>query len=75
MALKTFNIDAETYKAYSEHCRESGISMSKQVENFIREELESIGKFGKIISIEKNNEKKKIDKEIKTGDHPLSKYC
>lgn len=42
MAIKTFNIDEEVYKRYSEHCRENGISMSKQVERFIANEVARI---------------------------------
>jgi hypothetical protein len=42
MAIKTFNVDAMLYKEYSEHCKAQGISMSKKVENFIREELDKI---------------------------------
>lgn len=42
MAIKTFNVDDALYKEYSEHCKKSGISMSKKVENFIREELEKV---------------------------------
>ncbi len=42
MALKTFNLDAEVYKKFSEHCKREGISMSRQVEKFIREELEKL---------------------------------
>lgn len=40
MALKTFNIDEGTYKAFSEFCRENGISMSKQIEIFIKCQIE-----------------------------------
>jgi len=40
MALKTFNIDEETYKRFSEICKNSGISMSKQIEVFIKAQLE-----------------------------------
>jgi len=29
MALKTFNIDGETYKEFSKHCKKNGISMRK----------------------------------------------
>ena len=28
--LKTFNLDAEIYKQFSEHCKNQGISMSKK---------------------------------------------
>ncbi len=40
MALKTFNLDEETYKKFSEFCKENGISMSKQIEIFIKAQLE-----------------------------------
>jgi len=39
MAIKTFNLDEETYRKFSEFCRENGLSMSKQVEFFIRSQL------------------------------------
>lgn len=42
MAIKTFNVDDVLYKEYSEHCKKQGISMSKKVENFIREEMDKI---------------------------------
>ncbi len=40
MALKTFNIDAVVYKKFLAACREQGISMSKQVEFFMRSMVE-----------------------------------
>jgi hypothetical protein len=42
MALKTFNINEETYKRFSEHCKKEGISMSKRIENFLKQEVEKI---------------------------------
>ncbi len=36
MVLKTFNIQEEVYKIFSSFCKENGISMSKQVEKFMR---------------------------------------
>lgn len=42
MALKTFNVDEEVYKEFSQHCKKQGISMSKKVENFIRKEVAKI---------------------------------
>jgi hypothetical protein len=42
MALKTFNIDAETYAEFSKYCKENGISMSKKIEKFIQSELEDL---------------------------------
>jgi len=40
MALKTFNIDENTYGKFSKFCKEHGISMSKQIEIFIRSQVE-----------------------------------
>ncbi len=59
MALKTFNIDEEAYRRFSEYCKKQGISMSKKIENFIKQEIEKIP----------HNEK------TTTHEHPLRKYC
>ena len=40
MAIKTFNVDEESYRKFSQFCRENGLSMSKQVEIFIKSQLE-----------------------------------
>ena len=40
MALKTFNIQEGVYAAFSKRCRENGISMSKQVEFFMKSMIE-----------------------------------
>lgn len=74
MVLKTFNLEEEVYKKFSEFCRENGLSMSKQVNIFIksimtenletREEclkkLESIRKSKVQNNIIKHSEKKYI---------------
>ena len=39
MALKTFNLNEEVYKKFSGFCKENGMSMSKQVEMFIRAQM------------------------------------
>jgi len=39
MVLKTFNLDEETYKKFSEFCKENGFSMSKQVNFFIKAQI------------------------------------
>ena len=39
MVLKTFNLDEDVYKKFSEFCRENGISMSKQVNIFINSQM------------------------------------
>ena len=36
MALKTFNVDETVYKKFSRTCKENGLSMSKQVDWFMR---------------------------------------
>jgi hypothetical protein len=66
MVLKTFNIDEQTYKTFSEFCRENGISMSKQIEIFIKSQLENKPKvrkeyLEKLDRIRKGNFVKVID--------------
>ena len=39
MVLKTFNLDGEVYKKFSEFCKENGFSMSKQVNFFINAQM------------------------------------
>ena len=75
MALKTFNINEGVYKHYSKSCKQKGISMSKQIENFIRSEIEKITK----ISSKGSIDVKKIGRDMRNFDkfleHPLKKYC
>jgi antitoxin component of RelBE/YafQ-DinJ toxin-antitoxin module len=40
MAIKTFNVDEMVYHKFSGICKEYGISMSKQVEMFMRSQIE-----------------------------------
>lgn len=40
MVLKTFNLEEETYNKFSEFCKQNGLSMSKQVDTFIKAQLE-----------------------------------
>lgn len=40
MAIKTFNIDENVYTHFLKFCQENGISMSKQVEIFMRAQIE-----------------------------------
>ncbi|MCU0642150.1 MAG: hypothetical protein MUF61_01040 [archaeon] len=75
MVLKTFNVDGKAYEEFSKHCKKNGISMSRRVENFIKEEMEKI----KSESIERTEmpetpKPEKIQK-IENELHPLSKYC
>ena len=71
MGLKTFNLDEETYKKYSSHCKEQGISMSKRVEGFIRQELEKIGNASPMQSIPV----KQIIETKTSEKHPMRRYC
>ena len=36
----SFNLEEETYKKFSDFCRQNGISMSKQIDIFIKAQLE-----------------------------------
>ena len=40
MVLKTFNLEEETYRRFSEFCRQNGMSMSKQIDIFIKAQIE-----------------------------------
>jgi len=40
MVLKTFNLNEEIYRKFSEFCKENGISMSKQINLFIEAQIE-----------------------------------
>lgn len=40
MVLKTFNVQEDVYKKFSKFCKEHGLSMSKQIELFMRSFLE-----------------------------------
>ena len=42
MALKTFNLDSEVYQKFSDYCKKEGISMSKKIENLIKQEIEKL---------------------------------
>ncbi len=65
MALKTFNINADIYEEFSKHCKAEGISMSKKVEKFIKEELERI----------KNSGDNHVEEMKNISGHVMSKYC
>lgn len=73
MALKTFNLNGEIYKEFSEYCKKQGISMSKKIENFIREELEHVKSGGRVNvkRFTKMLEKHEMDEK----EHSFKKYC
>ena len=39
MTIKTFNVDEETYMKFSRYCKEMGLSMSKQVDMFMKSQV------------------------------------
>lgn len=77
MALKTFNIDEQVYKEFSKHCKQQGISMSRRIENFLRDEVEKIklpiGEMKDLGRERLHHAEGQAHKQ--TGEHPLSKYC
>ena len=40
MSIKSFNVDENIYGKFSAYCKENGISMSKQVETFMKSMIE-----------------------------------
>ena len=41
MVLKTFNVEEIVYEKYAQFCKENGISMSKQINIFIKAQVET----------------------------------
>ncbi len=41
MVLKTFNVEESIYEKYSQFCKENGISMSNQINTFIKAQVET----------------------------------
>ena len=74
MAIKTFNIDESVYKQLSAYCKKNGVSMSRMVENFLRNEVSrlklKLNSSDKKLVSEKNNH---FSQE--TNHHSFSKYC
>ncbi len=69
MAIKTFNVDEEVYKQFSEYCKKQGISMSKRVEHFLKEEIAKI-------KSRTNSKRDAVEhKEISAEKHTFSRYC
>jgi hypothetical protein len=72
MALKTFNLDEDSYKKYSSHCKEKGISMSKQIDKFIAQEVSKISGLPlKDIVTPSSDSKANVQKD----HHSMVKYC
>ena len=40
MVVKTFNVDEETYQKFLQFCRDNGISMSRQIEMFMKSRVD-----------------------------------
>ena len=40
MVIKTFNLEEDVYKKFADFCKENGISMSKQINIFIKAQIE-----------------------------------
>jgi hypothetical protein len=72
MALKTFNLDEESYKKYSTHCKDKGISMSKQIDKFIAQEVAKISGLS-LKDIVTPSTATKIDHQ--KDHHSMVKYC
>ncbi len=70
MAIKTFNIDKEAYDQFSAYCKKNGISMSKRVEHFIKEE---VSKLKDKIPVKKQPLAE--NKKVSTEHHTFSRYC
>ncbi len=85
MALKTFNIEDSIYKEFSKHCKKHGISMSKRIENFIREELGRINAMRPASGVLPKTDKPQVSVEkqpvsvekqpVSVEKHSFSKYC
>lgn len=65
MALKTFNVDEEMYKKYSAHCKKQGISMSKQIEKFITQEVSRL----------EVSPVSHVPEPTLHDTHPMSRFC
>ena len=44
MVIKTFNLEESIYNQFAEFCREHGLSMSKQINIFIKSQIEIVPK-------------------------------
>jgi len=41
MVIKTFNLEEDVYKKFADFCKENGLSMSKQINIFIKAQIET----------------------------------
>lgn len=73
--LKTFNLDAKLYEEFSNYCKEFGISMSKRVESFIKQELEKIRVLNARMSLNSQGVMQMEKKNENEKEHSFKKYC
>lgn len=73
MGIKTFSIDNGTYEKFREFCKKEGYSMSKKVENFMKNEIEKL----RSVKSGKNLQGlKSFSSEKKAAtEHSFSRYC
>ncbi|MEK6824312.1 MAG: hypothetical protein AABX12_04800 [Nanoarchaeota archaeon] len=72
MALKTFNLDEKSYRKYSAHCKEHGISMSKQVDKFIAQEVAKVAKMSTNVN---SGTDSRTTVDSQKSSHSMIKYC
>ena len=41
MVIKTFNLEEDVYRKFADFCKENGLSMSKQINIFIKSQIET----------------------------------
>ncbi|MEK6841708.1 MAG: hypothetical protein AABX91_00975 [Nanoarchaeota archaeon] len=41
MVIKTFNLEEDVYREFADFCKENGLSMSKQINIFIKSQIET----------------------------------
>lgn len=86
MVIKTFNVDGFLYKEFSRHCKSNGISMSKKVENFIKEEvmkikgrksdnLDKVGDFSLELEKDPRARPSMPSPEPRSSEHSMGKFC
>jgi negative regulator of replication initiation len=64
--LKTFNLDEEIYNKFSQHCKSQGLSMSKRIENFLKQELEKLSA----------HQTQDLEAQtLNNKEHSFKKYC
>ena len=72
MALKTFNLNEKSYRKYSAHCKEHGISMSKQVDKFIAQEVAKVAKMSTNVN---SGTDSRTTVDSQKSSHSMIKYC